>query len=169
MHSRCCWLSISRPRKKFNHKINRQHETTKLSVMNPEQETLDLSQKRELVVLDPAVIANQPSTLAAFNLMPNAHGLTDQIICTELPMDKSQWSKVRSGSFHFEMNLYSRLMDICGSEAFLMRLNWERGYDPLPPRRKSQLEQELEAEKEHTKELKRENKVLRSVLNRGGA
>ncbi len=125
--------------------------------MNPEQETLDLSHKRELVVLDQGVIANQPSTLAAFNLMPNAHGLTDQTICAELPMDKSQWSKVRSGSFHFEMNLYSRLMDICGSEAFLMRLNWERGYETLPPRRKSQLERENEV-------LKKEKQALEIKL-----
>lgn len=133
--------------------------------MNTDQKTLDLSQKRELVVLDQEVIANQPSTLAAFNLMPNAHGLTDQTICAELPMDKSQWSKVRSGSFHFEMNLFSRLMDICGSEAFLQRLNWERGYEILPPKRKSQLEMELEAVTQKLEDEKLKTRILTEALN----
>ena len=115
-----------------------------MSVTENNQQSLVLAKKREIIVLDEQVIANQPSTLAAFNLMPSAHGITNQTICHELPMDKAQWSKICSGSAHFEMNKISRLMDICGSEAFLHRLNWERGYESLPPKRKSQLERELE-------------------------
>jgi hypothetical protein len=138
-----------------------------LSVIDPHQENIDLAETRTLIHQTEETIRNQPDTLAAFRLMQSTHGLTNDIICAELQMDKAQWSKVCSGSAHFPMKLLLKLMDITGSEAILQYLNYHRGYDVVPNRRKSQLEIELDEKTKQLEDERLKNKVLEGVL-RGG-
>lgn len=96
--------------------------------------------------VDAAVVAIQPSLLAALNLMFNLSGLEDKELYLALDIDPGHWSRLRKGDGHFPTNKFEAAMDLCGSDIPLQWLAGRRGYELRPLL--SELERQLEAERQ---------------------
>lgn len=93
-----------------------------------------------------AVVAAQPSFLAAVNLMLNLSGLEDKEIYLALEIDAGHWSRIRKGDAHFPINKVEAAMDLCSSDLPLQWLAARRGYELRPLL--SDMERQLYAERE---------------------
>ncbi len=80
-----------------------------------------------------AVVAAQPSLLAAINLAISASGLEDKEIYLPLKIDPGHWTRIRQGGAHFPVNAMTALMQLCGNEVPLRWLALQHGYR-LEPR-----------------------------------
>lgn len=113
--------------------------------------------KPEMIELDPAVIAAQPSMTAAIMLCQNVSGLEDKQLVGPKGIVKhaEQWSRIKNGSQAFPHDQYEKLFDACRNEAPLMWMNMRRGYGVIP------LETELERQLRLTQEQLAEERKLR--------
>ena len=100
----------------------------------------------QLASLPKEIIEGKPTMTSALLLGIEASGLEDKQVYLELGIDPGQFSRIRSGSAHFNPDLLSPVCDIMGNEAPLIWFAGTRGYDLVP--RQSTIEQQLQDEKE---------------------
>lgn len=131
------------------------------------QQALKLGWQARDSDLSVAMVARQPSMLAAINMCVQASGIEDYKIARQLGLDKAHWSKIKSGHLHFPPNLLAPLMAICGNYAPLQWLANAVGFDPtqLHPLR-SDLEKKLEATQAALEESRRENQMMMTIIRR---
>ena len=103
---------------------------------------------REPQEVDMALIRMCKKELDALNLQINLSGYTDEFVCSQLRIDKGQFSRIRSGKAHFPTNKLVYLAHLCGNCAFQQYLNWQLNkatvaYEPTPQERIAELEAEL--------------------------
>lgn len=118
---------------------------------------LPLSKRAKPVPIPDAVIASQPSKIAAIKLCISSSGLDDKEISSALEIDSGHWSRMMSGQAYFPNNKEQALMDLCGNE---IPLRWDalkRRYELRPlrsdlERRVAELEEQL-AQERHDKEV----------------
>jgi hypothetical protein len=80
----------------------------------------------------------------------------------KLGKDAAAWSRIENGGISFPADDIPKLLKITGNDAVLRWLAHECGYDIVPL--KSELEQQLEAERAARLEAERENALMRELL-----
>lgn len=98
----------------------------------------------------PDEVARKPSLGAAIELCAELGGYAlDKQLQTELEVDKGQFSRWQSGTEGIRWCKFNRLMDLCGNEAPLMWMLYQRGYDLHSLRkRESETARELRIKRE---------------------
>lgn len=97
----------------------------------------------------PEEIARKQTLGAAIELCADLAGYAlDKTLQTELGVDKAQFSRWHSGQEGIVWPKFTRLMDVCGNDAPLLWMNYQRGWDLSAMRkRQTEVERELEAER----------------------
>ena len=129
----------------------------------PEQNEMPLRVKREVILLDEPSIARIQSEHAAFRLTVSQSGLQDSQVASGLEIDTGQFSRIMNATAHFPFRL-GELYDICGSEAHLQYLNYSRGYEAIPRRRKSELETLLDETRAELENERMKNQILAEAI-----
>lgn len=122
------------------------------------------TEEREMAFIDESVIARLQDEDAALKLTVQMSGLQNHEVADALDIDHGQWSRILSGKSHFPHRKLKQLFDVCGNEALLQYLNYTRGYECQPRRRKSCLELELEEARRRLAEKDRETELLMQAL-----
>lgn len=104
--------------------------------------------------------------LAAIALCVQAAGLQDKEVYLQLGIDAGHWSRIVKGDAHFPLDRLGALMDICGNESPLVWLAHSRGYELKPL--ESEMQRELRETEEALQRERAENRLLRSLLVKGG-
>ncbi len=111
------------------------------------------------VPLRPEEVAREKSLGAAIELCAKAGGFTfDKELQMELGVDKAQFSRWQSGSEGVVWPKLEKLMDVCGNDAPLLWMAYQRGFDLHSLRQR-----ETETERQN-RLLREENAALRRVL-----
>lgn len=111
-----------------------------------------MSRRPEHATISDAVVAAQPSFMAAINLMVSASGLEDKEVYMPLDIDPGHWTRMRRGEAHFPTNKIDAAMELCGNDIPLRWLAYRCGYELKPLM--SDLERQLHAEREENRRLK---------------
>lgn len=98
------------------------------------------------------VVARCRSFTDALLLAVQVSGKQSKAVAIDLDIDAGQWSRILSHKAHFPHDKLPLFCDVVGNEVVLQWLNYSRGYEPLPPRRESALQQRI-------RELERELEV----------
>lgn len=111
-------------------------------------------------------IEREKSLGGAIALCAKAAGFElDKTLQQELEVDKAQFSRWQSGQEGIVWPKLIRLMTVCGNDAPLMWMLYQRGYDLDSLRqRESELERELRQAKEEIEQLKTEREIERRLL-----
>lgn len=131
------------------------------------QQQLPLSRRANKVEVTQAMVAAQPTMLAAINLCVSLSGLEDKEIALELDIQPAQWSRILSGDAHFPPNKLGSLMDLCGNEAPLLWMADSRGYGLVLL--KSEAERRAEAAEARARKAEEVAEMLRDLLLRRSA
>lgn len=118
------------------------------------------------VEVTPREIEREKSLGGAIGLCAKAAGFElDKTLQQELEVDKAQFSRWQSGQEGIVWPKLVRLMDICGNDAPLFWMLYQRGYDlhSLRPR-ETELERELREAREEIEQLKTEREIERRLL-----
>lgn len=146
--------------------MDRQHQTTKLQHV-ARQDDLFTSAAPERVEVSDQVVANQPSMLAALMLSVQASGLAPKQIYEPLGMDKARWSKIQSGQGFFPIDKLVELQTLLANDIPLRWLAMQAQCTLVPLLSKT--EAELAKREAEIEELKKENKIIKSLLRPGTA
>lgn len=112
----------------------------------------------------PVEVSRERSLGGAIDLCAKAGGYAlDKNLQMELGVDKAQFSRWQSGQEGVVWPKLQKLMDVCGNDAPVLWMLYQRGYDLGSVRRR-----ETETEREN-RLLREENAALRRVLMAGGA
>lgn len=112
----------------------------------------------------PEEVAREKSLGGAIGLCAKAGGHDfDKTLQMELGVDKGQFSRWQSGAEGVVWPKLTKLMDVCGNDAPLLWMLYDRGYDLYSVRR-----METEVEREN-RLLREENAALRRVLTGAAA
>ena len=114
----------------------------------------------------PEEVARKQTLGGAIELCAELGGYAlDKSLQTELKVDKAQFSRWLSGQEGVIWPKLENLMDVCGNDAPLLWMLYQRGYDLHSLRkRKSEIERELEAERAARKELEDKVRFLAQVV-----
>jgi hypothetical protein len=112
--------------------------------------------------VDRAYLLALPNLRRAIRYSVSLADLEPKQVYDPLGMDKAIWSRIENGSMSFPADDLAKLALITGNDAPLMWLANARGYDLRPQR--TELEEQLEAEKAHNAELQRQNDLMRELL-----
>ena len=81
-------------------------------------------------------------------------GLDDSQIADALKIQPAQWSRIMSGQAHFPTEKWQLFNEVTGNHVTLLYDVARAGYDPASLRPlMSDLERQLQVEREHTREL----------------
>lgn len=115
----------------------------------------------------PEEVARKPSLGAAIELCAElaGHGL-DKTLQQELGVDKAQFSRWKTGDEGIVWPKFERLMDVCGNDAPLLWMLYQRGYDLNSLRRReSETERELRQAREQLDAERLKVRVLTDALS----
>lgn len=131
--------------------------------MTDEQQELPLARRPVQQPVAPEVIHACKSMLAAFNLQISVSGLEDKEFYLPLKIDKSHWSRMRSGDAHIPEHVWDAVCDLSGND---ITLQWwahrrRQGLHML----ETEAEHLLRLEREKTARLERDNEVLVNALH----
>lgn len=119
-------------------------------------------------VIDPALIAKQPTMTKALVLCQTMSGLEDKAFIGETGVvkDQAQWSRILGcGQHNFPHDRLNLFMDKAGNEAPLLWLLYSRGYDlGSLRRRETELEQRLRETEEALAREREEREVERRLF-----
>ena len=121
--------------------------------MNTVSPELDLRVRRPLRTIPESEWAEWKSEAKVIADMLKNSGLQDKTVAIDIGVDAAVLSKASSGQARLSEGAMDKLMDTCGSEAWLHYWMLKRGYDP---RKLHRFETDLE----------RENRQLREKLAR---
>jgi len=118
-------------------------------------------------IVTEAEIAREKSLGGAIDLCAKVAGFAlDKQLQDELKVDKAQFSRWQSGQEGIVWPKFVRLMDACGSDAPLLWMLYQRGYDIASLRkRESETERALREAREEVERLRTEKRVLVEALN----
>lgn len=133
--------------------------------MSEQQMALELPRKPQAI--DPRLVVQQPSLLAAVKLCISMGGFdADKEVYLPLGIDAGHWSRIHRGEAHFPLDKLCALMDLCANEAPLMWLLEKRGYDLSSLRRQeSETETALRLANERIERLEAERRAERNLLS----
>lgn len=115
------------------------------------------------VEVRPDEVARKQTLGNAIELCAELAGFSlDKTLQSELGVDKAQFSRWQSGQEGIVWPKFTKLMDVCGNDAPLMWMNYQRGYD-LHSMRKRQTETEIALQRERDMRLEAE-KQLRFLI-----
>lgn len=123
---------------------------------------LDLRVKRPLRVI-PESEWNWPTEAAAIASTIAMSGLQEKTVAIDTGIDASTLAKVKQGTARPSEDGLDRMMDTCGSEAWLFYWLLRRGYDPRSLRR---FESEVERENRELRDRMATMEVEREVERR---
>jgi plasmid maintenance system antidote protein VapI len=111
-------------------------------------------------------IARKQTLGQAIELCAELRGYSlDKELQQELGADKAQFSRWLSGTEGISWCKFAKLMDVCGNDAPLLWMLYQRGYDLHSIRkRESETEQKLRLANERETALAAENKLLRELV-----
>lgn len=138
-------------------------DSQQVSTNSPAVEQLDfLSARKAPVPVDKPYLVALPNFRRALRYSVSLADLEPKQVYEPLGMDKATWSRIESGYQCFPPEKLQELAAITGNNAPLMWLAHNLGFDLRPLR--SELEEQLEAERERADELERENNLMRQLL-----
>ncbi|HKS73494.1 MAG TPA: hypothetical protein VJQ82_09890 [Terriglobales bacterium] len=114
----------------------------------------------------PEEVARKKTLGEAIGLCAELAGFSmDKTLQQELDVDKGQFSRWQSGTEGIVWGKFSRLMDICGNDAPLLWMLFQRGYDLNSLRkRETETEKKLREAEERIRELENERDLTLRVL-----
>jgi len=117
---------------------------------------MNQSQLSLQVEVRPEEIARKQTLGAAIELCAELGGhALDKTLQQELEVDKAQFSRWQSGTEGIIWPKFVRLMDLCGNDAPLLWMNYQRGWDLNAMRRREteyQMQARLSKEREEAAE-----------------
>jgi len=128
----------------------------------------ELTARPDMQVVDPALIARQPSMTKALQLCQTLSGLDDKAFLGPggVVKDGAQWSRIMgSGQHNFPQDSLNTFMDKAGNEAPLLWLLHSRGYDITSLRKlETETERDLRLAREEIARLRAERDVERRLF-----
>ena len=129
----------------------------------------ELPAKPDMQVIDPALVARQPTMTAARKLCQTLSGFDDKAFTGKdgIVNDVAQWSRIMgAGQHHFPQDALNTFMDLAGNEAPLLWLAHSRGYDITSLRKlETETERRLRETEEKLAQALMEKRVLVEALN----
>jgi hypothetical protein len=129
----------------------------------------EFNSRPPMQVIDPAMIARQPTMSKALALCQTMSGLCDQQFTGDggIVKDTAQWSRIMgAGQHHFPHDKFNQFMDKAGNEAPLLWLLHSRGYDiTCLHKLETETERELRIAKEALAREREKNRVLVEALH----
>lgn len=129
----------------------------------------EIAARPEMMLVDPALIAKQPTMTKALHLCQTLSGKDDKAFVGKdgIVRDTAQWSRImNSGQHYFPQDQLNRFMDTAGNEAPLLWLVHSRGYDLSSLRkRETETERRLRETEERLAQALMEKRVLVDALN----
>lgn len=119
---------------------------------------LALGRRAKPADVSDAVVAAQPTKLAALMLCCHASGLEWKEIYGPLGIEPSHWTRITKGDAYFPNDLEHQLMTLCANEIPLRWDAFKRGYELKPLL--STLEQQLTAERAARLEAERKLEIV---------
>lgn len=118
------------------------------------------------VQVSEAEIAREKSLGKALELCAKVAGFDlDKELQMRLEVDKAQFSRWQSGQEGIVWPKFSKLMDVCGNDAPVLWMVYQRGYDIASLRkRESEMEKALRLEREAREKAEAENALLRGII-----
>jgi plasmid maintenance system antidote protein VapI len=116
----------------------------------------------------PDEVERQKSLGDAIALCANVGGFSlDKTLQMELGVDKAQFSRWQSGGEGVTWPKFERLMDVCGNDAPLLWMLYQRGYDLHSLRkRETETEQALREAREQLAVERAERQAIESAMRR---
>jgi hypothetical protein len=150
--------SMTKPTERAQKQDSQQVSTNSLPV-----EQIDfLSPRKAPAPVDKPYLLGLPNFRRALRYSVSLADLEPKQVYEPLGMDKATWSRIDSGYQCFPPEHLSKLAAITGNNAPMMWLAHNLGFDLKPLR--SELEEQLEAERERANELERQNALMRELL-----
>ena len=114
-----------------------------------------------------AEVARKQSLGHAIELCAEVAGFSlDKELQVALGVDKAQFSRWQSGQEGICWPKFVRLMDLCGNDAPLLWMLYQRGYDLGALRkRETEMQRELRSTREQLEQERLKNQVLVDALN----
>lgn len=137
-----------------------QHNTSKLAGDGPQLELLPT--RAPCPPVDKAYTLGLPNLRRVIRYSVSLPDLEAKQVYIPLKMDKATWSRIANGDMSFPADLLGALADVTQNEAPLIWWAHQRGFDLRPL--KSELQEQLDAERAEKLELRRENELLRSLF-----
>lgn len=132
----------------------------------------ELSARPPMHVVDPALIARQPTMTKALQLCQTLSGLDDKAFIGSggVVKDAAQWSRIMSsGQHNFPQDQFNKFMDMAGNEAPMLWLLHSRGYDITALRKlETETERALRIEREQTAKLRERLAYAEAILQGRG-
>lgn len=124
-------------------------------------------------VVDPTLIARQPTMTKALSLCQTLSGLDDKAFVgpTGVVKDAAQWSRIMSaGQHNFPQDQLNKFMDLAGNESPMLWLLHSRGYDITALRKlETETERALRIERERSAKLQERLTYAESILQGRGS
>lgn len=119
------------------------------------------------VAVRPEEIVRKHSLGASIELCAELGGFSlDKTLQQELGVDKAQFSRWHSGAEGVIWPKFERLMDVCGNDAPVLWMLYQRGYDLSSLRRQeSETERQLRVANEALEQERLKNRVLIEALS----
>lgn len=116
----------------------------------------------------PDEVERQKSLGDAIALCANVGGFSlDKTLQMELGVDKAQFSRWQSGGEGVSWPKFERLMDVCGNDAPLLWMLYQRGYDLHSLRkRETETERELREAREQLARERAERQTIEAAMRR---
>ncbi|AMM23014.1 hypothetical protein [Variovorax sp. PAMC 28711] len=128
----------------------------------------ELGLRPDMLMIDPTLIAKQPTMSKALALCQSLSGHDDKhfIGATGIVKDSAQWSRImNAGQHNFPHDKLNLFMDLAGNEAPLLWMVHQRGYDLDSLRkRETQIEMALRMAQEQIHQLRHDKRVLTEAL-----
>lgn len=143
----------------------RQVKSNRLHAVDDRQPGLPLKAAESSVRVDD--IARQTSLSGALALCAAAAGLDlEKEVHIPLGIDAGHWTRMRSGAAGIQWDKLESICDLCGNDAPILWMLYQRGYDLNSLRkRESETERRLREAQERINNLERDKRVLVEALS----
>lgn len=131
--------------------------------MADESDQLALKLPKAPVTVDVETVRRQPTMTQAIVLASSLAGLkNDKDQARAIGLDQTTWSLIKKGERAFPHDGYEEMFDEFGNEVPLIWLADRRGYILTP--KESELEKRLRMKAEENEQLRRENELMRGLI-----
>jgi len=128
----------------------------------------ELSARPPMQVIDPDLIARQPTMTKALQLCQTISGLDDKAFVGTggVVKDAAQWSRIMGvGQHNFPQDELNKFMDVAGNEVPMLWLLHSRGYDITCLRKlETETERALRIERERSAKLEEKLRYAEELL-----
>ncbi len=143
--------------------ISQREDCQRRSTSSTDVAQLELIPSRKpSAAVDKDHVRRLPSLRRAINYSLSLADMDPKEAYGPLDMDKAIWSRIVNGGMSFPADSLPKLKSVTGNEAAIYWLATACGYDIRPLR--TELEEQLEAERARATELERQNVLMRELL-----